>query len=182
MPINALSGTKNKGVIKSISSTTFRDGMASLPGAVNIVTTDGVQGQAGFTATAVCSVSDNPPTLLVCLNRRASVHNVFSISTSLVINTLTPEQQHLSNLFGGKANMTERFSSAQWETLVTGSPVLKGAAVSFDCKITNLMSVATHDVIFCEVVAIKQQEQAGALLYFQRQYRELVNTQKDSAS
>jgi flavin reductase len=173
MPISALSDTNIAGVIESVSPATFRDGMASLPGAVNIVTTEGSQGKAGFTATAVCSVSDNPPTLLVCLNRSTSVHNVFKDSSSLVINTLTPDQQDLSNLFGGKADMAERFASAQWETLVTGSPVLKGAAVSFDCKITNLMSVATHDVIFCEVVAIKQQEQAGALLYYQRQYRHI---------
>ena len=170
MPISAVRDTKMVTAVESVSPATFRDGMASLPGAVNIVTTEGPQGQAGFTATAVCSVSDTPPTLLVCLNRGASVHKVFSTSTHLVINTLTPEQQHLSNLFGGKASMTERFASAQWETLVTGSPVLKGAAVSFDCKITQLLSVATHDVIFCEVVAIKQQEQAAALLYYQRQY------------
>ena len=47
----------------------FRDGMALLAGAVNVITTDGPHGRAGFTATAVCSVTDQPPTLLVCMNR-----------------------------------------------------------------------------------------------------------------
>ncbi|MGO4893520.1 flavin reductase [Flavobacterium sp. W21_SRS_FM6] len=157
----------------SVTPEAFRNGMAGLPGTVNIVTTDGDEGKAGFTATAVCSVSDNPPTLLVCLNRGTSVYNVFSKSETLAINTLDQGFDALSNLFGGKAAMQERFASAQWETLTTGSPVLVGAAVTFDCVITERLSVATHDVFFCRVVDIKQQEKAGALLYHQRQYRQL---------
>ncbi len=51
----------------------FRDAMAHVGAAVNIITTDGPAGRAGFTASAVCSVTDTPPTLLVCLNRSASV-------------------------------------------------------------------------------------------------------------
>lgn len=159
-----------------VSPEAFRNGMAGLSGTVNIVTTAGDEGLAGFTATAVCSVSDNPPTLLVCLNRGTSVYNVFDKSRSLAINTLDQGFDALSNLFGGKAPMPERFASGQWETLTTGAPVLIGAAVSFDCIITQRMSVATHDVFFCQVVDIKQQENAGALLYHQRQYRHLAAT------
>jgi flavin reductase len=69
--------------------------------------------------------------------------------------------------------MEERFANAIWETLVTGAPVLTDAAVSFDCKITELKSVATHDVIFCEVVGIKQKQQASSLVYYQRGYQHL---------
>ena len=57
---------------------TFRDAMACVGAAVNIITTDGPAGRAGFTASAVCSVTDSPPTLLVCLNRGASVWPTFS--------------------------------------------------------------------------------------------------------
>ena len=57
---------------------TFRDAMACVGAAVNIITTDGPAGLAGFTASAVCSVTDSPPTLLVCLNRGASVWPTFS--------------------------------------------------------------------------------------------------------
>jgi len=159
--------------VACISSDNFKQGMSAVPGAVNIVTTGFGNTKAGFTATAVCSVSDNPPTLLVCLNRGASVHKTFCESDSLVINTLDVSQDKLSNLFGGKAPMEDRFASAIWETLITGAPVLTDAAVSFDCKITEVKSVATHDVFFCEVVGIKQKEQAGSLVYFQRGYHRL---------
>ncbi|MDO6692933.1 flavin reductase [Aliiglaciecola sp. 3_MG-2023] len=153
----------------------FRDSMASLAGAVNIVTTSSATGDVGFTATAVCSVSDNPATLLVCLNRSASVHSAFVDSPYLAINTLTEGHESLSNVFGGKAAMADRFAIGKWERLKTGSPVLADAAVAFDCKITHIQSVATHDVIFCEVVAVKQREQAGALVYFQRGYHHLCD-------
>lgn len=157
-----------------VSPEAFRQGMTSLAGAVNIVTTDGAAGKAGFTATAVCSVSNDPATLLVCLNRGASVYQVFKDADTLAINTLTQGQDFLSNVFGGKAPMAERFAAGEWETLETGAPVLSSAAVTFDCQVVSKSSVATHDVFFCQVVAIKQQSDAGALLYFKRGYRHLA--------
>lgn len=79
---------------------TFRDAMACVGAAVNIITTDGPAGMAGFTASAVCSVTDSPPTLLVCLNRGASVWPTFSENRTLCVNTLSAGQEPLSNLFG----------------------------------------------------------------------------------
>ena len=162
-----------KHTAQCISGEEFRQGMSALPGTVSIVTTESDVGKAGFTATAVCSVSDNPPTLLVCLNRGTSVHKAFANAKSLVVNTLDAGQDDLSNLFGGRAPMDERFTTGTWETLITGAPILSEAVVSFDCKVTEMKSVATHDVIFCEVVGIKQKEQGGALVYYQRGYHNL---------
>jgi hypothetical protein len=62
--------------------------MSRLGAAVNIVTTDGPAGRAGFTASAVCSVTDEPPTLLVCLNRTASVYPAFEANGVLCVNVL----------------------------------------------------------------------------------------------
>ena len=157
-------------VLPPVTSEAYRQGMSSLAAAVNVVTTNGPEGRAGFTATAVCSVSDNPATLLVCLNRSASVHQVFKNSTHLVINTLTSQHQSISNTFGGKAPMNERFQIGEWVESATGCPRLADAAVSFDCIITDVKSVATHDVLFCQVVDITQDPEADALLYYQRGY------------
>ncbi|VEC57435.1 Predicted flavin reductase RutF in novel pyrimidine catabolism pathway [Klebsiella aerogenes] len=84
----------------------FRDAMAHVGAAVNIITTDGPAGRAGFTASAVCSVTDTPPTLLVCLNRSASVWPVFSEHHTLCVNTLAAGQETLSTLFGVKRQWT----------------------------------------------------------------------------
>lgn len=150
----------------------FRQGMANLGAAVNVITTEGPAGQAGFTASAVCSVTDSPPTLLVCLNRSASVFETFKANKVLCVNTLSAQQKNLSNLFGGKTPMQERFSHGVWQTLATQAPVLEDALVSFDCEIVQSMSVGSHDVLICEVKAMQSHEGQNALMYFNRSYCE----------
>lgn len=148
----------------------FRDAMSRLGAAVNIITTDGPAGQAGFTASAVCSVTDTPPTLLVCLNRSASVWPVFRDNGYLCVNTLAAGHEDLSTLFGGKTPMADRFTAARWHRLTSGSPLLDGALVSFDCKITQVVSVGTHDILFCAVLALERNEEPLGLAWFDRGY------------
>ena len=152
----------------------FRDAMSRLGAAVNIITTDGPAGRAGFTASAVCSVTDSPPTLLVCLNRSASVWPVFQQNNVLCVNTLASAHETLSGLFGGKTPMADRFRAAEWSVMSTGSPVLHGAVVSFDCKITHSVSVGTHDILFCEVLALASDPQTHGLVWFDRRYHPLI--------
>ncbi|WP_269933861.1 NADH-dependent FMN reductase RutF [Serratia liquefaciens] len=158
----------------SVTTQDFRDAMARLGSAVNIITTDGPAGRAGFTASAVCSVTDTPPTLLVCLNRSASVHSVFKQNQTLCVNTLAAEHESLSNLFGGKTPMDMRFSAARWSTLVTGAPILHGALASFDCQISQIVSVGTHDILFCQAVALTRNDHSHGLAYFDRRYHSLL--------
>lgn len=153
-----------------LSSQRYRDAMSGLAAAVNIVTTDGPAGRAGFTATAVCSVSDQPPTLLVCLNRSASAYPAFEQNQALCVNTLKTTQMALSNLFGGKTEMDERFAAASWSKGASGAPVLDDALVSFDCRIIQRVSLGTHDTLFCEVLGVSTAQQKDGLLYFDRGY------------
>lgn len=84
-----------------VDQQTFRDAMSCMGAAVNIITTDGPAGRAGFTASAVCSVTDTPPTLLVCLNRgRPSGRH--SMKIERCVNTLSAGQEPLSNLLAAK--------------------------------------------------------------------------------
>ena len=152
----------------------FRDAMACLGAAVNIITTDGPAGEAGFTASAVCSVTDSPPTLLVCLNRGASVWPVFNDNRTLCVNTLSAGQESLSNLFGGKTPMADRFAAAEWQTGATGCPRLADALASFDCRISQVVSVGTHDILLCEIVAITRHPVPQGLVWFDRGYHALM--------
>lgn len=158
-----------------VAAPTFRDAMARLGAAVNIITTDGPAGRAGFTASAVCSVTDSPPTLLVCLNRAASVHPVFLANQQLCVNTLAADQEALSTLFGGKTPMAARFAAAEWQTLESGSPVLAGAVASVDCRISQVVSVGSHDILFCEALAICCNTEGHGLIYADRRYHALTH-------
>ncbi|MCL6652783.1 flavin reductase [Agrobacterium rubi] len=151
----------------------YRNAMSQLAGAVNIVTTDGSAGRAGFAATAVCSVSDSPPTLLVCLNRNSSAYKSVVGNGVVCINTLAADQEQLSSLFGGKTPVDERFAAGEWSKLETGAPVLKGALCSFDCRIRTVHDGGTHDILICDVLDTVVNTGEEALIYFKRAYRHL---------
>ncbi|WP_424140120.1 flavin reductase [Roseomonas chloroacetimidivorans] len=170
-----------------VASAAFRNAMARLGAAVNVVTTDGPAGRAGITASAVCSVTDTPPTLLVCLNRGSASHAVFSQNGVLCVNTLSFGQRGTSDLFAGRTGLpaAQRFEGVQWERLATGAPVLSGTVASFDCRIVDCVTRGTHSVLFAEVEAIVHGEVAdGGLIYFGRGYHQVgaaVLTRSDAA-
>lgn len=151
----------------------FREAMAQLASAVHLVTTDGPGGRAGFTASAVCSVSDAPPTILVCLNRGSSAYAAVSANEALCVNTLSAAQTGIANAFGGRTPMEERFAAATWGRLATGAPLLDGALIAFDCRIVSRTPVGTHDVLFCEVVALAEPTDGDGLVYADRRYHTL---------
>jgi flavin reductase len=153
-----------------IEATDFSNAMALLASAVNVVTTAGTSGRYGFTAAAVCGISDNPATLLVCMNRVSSSHIHFIENKILSVNVLAEHQQHLSHAFSAKISPEERFQHGAWTVLQTGSPVLEDALVSFDCQIDQIQDVGTHSIFICQIVAIRQSQQAHGLVHFNRAY------------
>lgn len=160
-----------------IEATDFRDGMSLLTTAVNIVTTEGASGAHGFTASAVCSVTDNPPTLLVCMNQTSRSHAHFIDNKTLCVNVLGAQHEYISNAFASKLGSEERFQQGSWTEMATGAPVLEDALVSFDCEIEHIQEVGTHSVFMCRVVAIKKAEQQSradeSLVYFNRAYHQV---------
>jgi flavin reductase len=156
-----------------LTSQSYRDAMAQLASAVHLVTTDGPGGRAGFTASSVCSVSDSPPTLLVCLNRASSAYPAFRDNDVLCVNTLAASQLAIAGSFGGSVPMDQRFASGTWRALSTGAPVLVGTLVAFDCRVDRRAVVGTHDVLFCEVVAIADADHMESLIYAQRRFQSL---------
>jgi flavin reductase len=153
-----------------IQSTDFKNAMSLLTSAVNVVTTAGKSGRYGFTASAVCSVTDTPPTLLVCMNQASSSHAHFVENKILTVNVLGAQHEDLSKAFSSKMTAEERFNHAAWTELETGAPILKNALVSFDCQIEQIQAVGTHSVFMCRVVAIQQSQQDESLVYFNRAY------------
>lgn len=153
----------------------FREAMARLGAAVHVVTTDGPGGRHGFTATAVCSVSDQPATLLVCLNHRSRVIPALRDNRVLCVNTLRAGDDALADVFAGRGGVAgaQRFQQGQWTTLGTGAPALESAVASFDCRIVEAKPVASHNVYFCGVVAVRQGAPGPALVYHERAYKPL---------
>ena len=153
-----------------IQSTDFKNAMSLLTSAVNVVTTVGASGRHGFTASAVCSVTDTPPTLLVCMNKASRSHIHFIENKILTVNVLGAHHQQISNVFSSKMGSDERFKHGIWTKLKTGAPILEDALVGFDCQIDQIQEVGTHTIFICRVVAIQQGEHEQGLAYFNRAY------------
>lgn len=160
----------------AVSADTFRQGMARLAGAVTVVTTDGPAGRAGFTASAVCSVTDRPPTVLVCMNRGSHAHPQFVENGVLCVNVLAGHQQSLSSLFADRTvAQAERFLRCAWQARATGAPGLDDALVQLDGSIVASHDVGSHRVFIVELrqLVLAGDESSQGLVYFDRGYHAL---------
>lgn len=160
----------------------FRDAMASLPAAVSIVTSQGPAGRCGITATAVCAITDTPPTLLVCINRSSAMNPVFEQNARMCINVLNHRQEEIARHFAGQTGleMADRFSQADWQEGLLGQPVLNGALVSLEGQIDRIQTLGTHRLYLVEIRDIRLTETGGGLIYFKRRFHGLAAEARES--
>ncbi|WP_332065512.1 flavin reductase [Bartonella sp. CB189] len=158
--------------IATVSSQEYRDTMSHFAGAVHIVTTNGIKGKRGVTVSACCSLSDDPPTLLVCLRRHNPKNKLFMDNENFCVNTLAGKHRLLADIFSKRCNLTqnEYFDMTQWGTLQTGAPSLLDALASIDCRLICCHEHATHYVLVGEVVAVNRNQEKDALIYLNRGY------------
>lgn len=150
----------------------FRQAMAHLGAAVNVITTSGPAGRCGITASAVCSVTDAPPTLLVCMNRSSAMHAVFECNRNVCINVLPGHHELLARHFAGLTQlpMDARFGLPIWDEGLHGVPVLRDALASLQGTIVELKEVGSHSVMFVEAAQIRVCADGDSLIYFDRQF------------
>jgi flavin reductase len=159
--------------VATVDPKLFREAMSRLGAAVHVVTTAGRAGKTGFTATAVCSVSDAPPTVLVCINRKSTGGPLMRENGVFCLNTLGADAEPIADMFAGRsgAQMEERFALGTWGTLATGAPVLADAVVALDCRVIEVKAVASHYVIFGAVESVQMGAPSPALVYHDRAYK-----------
>jgi flavin reductase (NADH) len=158
----------------------FRQAMAHLGAAVNVITTAGAHGRCGITASAVCSVTDAPPTLLVCLNRASAMHSVFDGNRHVCINVLPASLEGIARHFAGMTglSMEERFQLPVWDEGDSGVPILRGALASLQGRIVEAKDVGSHAVMFVETTDIRLRSDGDSLIYFDRNFHRVPRTWK----
>lgn len=159
---------------ETVSDAEFKTVMRQVVSSVAVITARSGKLRNGLTATAVCSVSADPPTMLVCINRNASAEAIIAETGTFAINFLTEDQHKVARLFStSKLSPEERFAEGKWLSLATGSPVLDGAVASFDCRVEDRVVSGTHHIYFGRVVAATSLDQE-ALLYRDGSFRRLA--------
>jgi flavin reductase len=167
----------------TVDRAAFRDALARLGAAVNIITTDGPAGAYGMTASAVCSVTDDPPTILVCVNRASEANRSLKANGVFCVNVLAGRHRALADRFSTKGvTIAERFSDRDaWHSLATGSPALRDASISIDCQIGAVSEVGSHSIFFGDVVGLNGHDGYECLVYFDRKYHALAREKADLA-
>jgi flavin reductase (DIM6/NTAB) family NADH-FMN oxidoreductase RutF len=131
--------------VSPVSTHDFVQAMGQHVASVCVITTRYVDERYGLTATAVSSVCADPPRLLVCVNKSGQTHHKIIASGHFGLNVLGESQEKVGRAFAGMMGRDfDRFSIGDWQVLQTGSPILKGAASAFDCRITETIDQFTQ--------------------------------------
>lgn len=156
----------------------YRDAMANLASGIHVVTSNGEAGCCGITMTAVTSVSDNPPTVILCINQKAAIQSVLRINKKLCINILSANQQDVAEHFAGltRLPMHERFLQHSWREGPSGQLQIDGALVHLHGHIIDYREMGTHTVFYAAIDYIcGLNTTESTLLYFRRNFHSLVS-------
>ncbi|MGE0717654.1 MAG: flavin reductase family protein [Alphaproteobacteria bacterium] len=150
---------------------TFIGAMRRTVSGVCVVTTDGTGGRFALTVSAVAPVTADPPTLLVCINRRSPAYGAIRANGRFCANVLAADQSPIAETFAGRprAGAPFDFACAEWLAGPLDLPALVGATASFACEVVEEADGATHAVLFGRVHAAAAGD-AEPLAYSSRAY------------
>lgn len=157
----------------AITTEQFVSGMQRLAAAVTVVATEVDGLRSGLTASAVTSLTAEPPTLLVCVNRDAGSHRRLLAAGRFSVNVLARDQQEVAETFAGftGAEGPGRFEVGSWRTGDLGLPVLDGALVAFECTVDEVVARSSHDVLIGAIEALHLHDTpVDPLLYLDRSF------------
>jgi len=153
----------------------FRTAMRGVHGHCSLLTVGSGERASGLVVTSGISLSTEPPLVLACVNRNASSHALFAEYGCFGWSTLGAAHRPVAERFAGKGGIkgAARYEGADWETAVTGAPLLVGAPAAFDCTVEEMIDRATHTILIGRVRAIRCTDGAGALIYAHGRFQEL---------
>ncbi|WP_308356084.1 flavin reductase family protein [Streptomyces sp. ODS05-4] len=163
-----------------IASDQFRDAMARLAAPVTVVTTTDPDGRRwGFTASAVTSVSLDPPLILVGITRGSTCHQPLTTAAEFVVNVLADHHETLARRFA--AHGVDRFAGGDFDTWPgTDLPRLADAAVLLRCTVTGVVPAGDHDLLLGAPVEARTSGSSGALVWYQRGFHVPVQTSQEN--
>ncbi|MEW9304172.1 flavin reductase family protein [Labrys portucalensis] len=153
-----------------IQRSEFAEAMSNLAATVCIVAGHWQGERQGRTATAVLSLSAEPPSLLVSIDRTCRLAELVLASGRFSVAMLASDQENIADAFAGKLGGIDRFSVGDWQSWSSGTPHLSSAAASIDCELIGSMSIPTHLVIAGAIVGTQLAKTTAPLLWHRRQY------------
>jgi flavin reductase (DIM6/NTAB) family NADH-FMN oxidoreductase RutF len=154
-----------------VSKDEFRVALSRFVSGITVVTVlDNDKRPAGITVSAFSSVSLEPPLVLACIDKRASVHDYFTDGSHFAVNILAQEQEHISRRFASKE--LDRFDGAGYREGVSGSPLLEGALAYIECRVVHIYPGGDHTIVVGEVESTSVAD-CKPLAYYRGGYAQL---------
>lgn len=158
----------------------FRQAMRRLATTIAIVTSGSARDNwAGMAATAVTSVTADPPTILVAANTSASMIPTLEREGSFCVNLLSERHCNLVHIFSGALKGAERFTVGDWRPSEEGLPVLSDAVSSLICDITSTVEVGTHRLLIGEVKSVVNHPQIDPLIWVDSTFASAARLKQD---
>lgn len=155
----------------AITNDEFRAALSRFASGVTVVTLkDGEGNMHGITVSAFCSVSLNPPLILVCIDNGAGSHSAFYEGKRFVVNILREEQTEYSNQFASQ--IPDKFFNIHHHEGLEGIPVLKDSLVNLECRLTQSLEAGDHTIFVGEVERTHIKE-GNPLVYYLGDYRKI---------
>jgi flavin reductase (DIM6/NTAB) family NADH-FMN oxidoreductase RutF len=153
----------------------FREAMRRLPAGVCVISIGEGADRTGLTATSVSSLSIDPPTMLVSVNRASSSYEALTRYHAFGVNVLAADHQAVANSFSGRegAQGAARYAGGRWLTLTSGVSVLSDAVAAFDCEVEERIERHTHAIVIGRVRGLLVSGGPSALVYWRGQYDQL---------
>lgn len=152
----------------------FKRAMRALPAQVAVIASQAGDVRIAMTATAVTSLSAEPPQLLICVHKSARPAQVIRGAKAFAVNLTSTSQMDVANQCATPALEPEqRFEIGDWtRSAHLGQPMLTGALVGFECRLVSQAEHGTHYVFVGEIKGI-QFGDGAPLLYHDASYREI---------
>ncbi|MBK5354896.1 flavin reductase family protein [Pseudomonas sp. TH41] len=144
--------------------------MRRLAKSVTIISTSNGSERFAMAATAVDSLSTEPPSLLICVNKTASPHAALATGADFCVNILGVEQQDLAHLCSGAIKGEARFDRGNWLTSAGGIPYLGDAQSAILCRQDGHFSYGTHTVFIGRILQIHTSDAITPLVYLDGSY------------
>ena len=160
----------------TVEAGAFRQAMSSFPTGVTVVTMASADGgMHGTTVNSFSSVSLDPMLVLICLNQTSRGAGLIERAGAFAVNVLSAGQQDLSRWFASRHRPagSMMFDGVPFEPGVTGSPVLAGAAASFECRLRQSHRAGDHLIVLGEVVALVHRPHLEPLIFHAGTYKSL---------
>lgn len=155
----------------SVNPDEFRAVLGRFPSGVTVVTTKGADGSdQGMTVSAFCSVSLEPPLILVCIEKSASAYQALTTAAGLIVNILSAEQEQLARRFS--IIDIDRFEGVGFTRSSSGYAILDDVLGVLECRRFTQYDGGDHTIILGEVEATRV-ESGTPLLYYRGGYAQL---------